>query len=167
MMRQAPLVFDLTIPSSPGSYTMDPGTAIAISSLCAKVVSIIGKYYLDVQDAKSNIALLAHEVQTFDHVVREIAELSDANLRLPVLTSLRSAMNEALSAAELLQSQLDPGKTGKTMKRWGIRALTWPLTKKEVEEWVARFQRLTAICNLALTTDQRCATQACFQAWPS
>lgn len=65
-----PTVFaKLTIPSSPGSYTMDPGTAIAISSLCAKVVSIIGKYYLDVQDAKSNIALLAHEVQTFGHVV--------------------------------------------------------------------------------------------------
>lgn len=167
MMRQAPLMFDLTIPSSPGSYTMDPGTAIAISSLCAKVVSIIGKYYLDVQDAKRNVELLAHEVETFGHVVREIAELSDANPRLPVSTSLRSAINQALSDAQALHDKLDPGKTSKAMKRWGIRALTWPFTKKEVEEWVARFQRLTAMFNLPLTTDQRSATQACFQAWPN
>lgn len=163
-----PTVFaDLTLPSSPSIYTMDPGTAIAISSLCAKVVSIIGKYYLDVQDAKRNVALLAHEVQTFGQVVREIAELSDANPRLPVSTSLRSAINQALSDAQSLQSKLDPGKTGKAMKRMGVRALTWPFTKKEVEEWVARFQRLTAIFNLALTTDQRSVVQACFQAWPS
>ncbi|KAL8689566.1 MAG: hypothetical protein Q9224_004613, partial [Gallowayella concinna] len=139
--------------TAPGC-TMDPGTAIAVATLCSKVVSVIWKYYIDVQDAKSNIRHLANEIQDFGQVMQKVEELIHMSPRFSASASLDSTIEQAFSDAQLLESRLDPGKTGKAMKRLGRRALTWPFTKKEVEEWVARFQRLKATVNLALTTDQ-------------
>lgn len=40
------------------------------------------------------------------------------------------------------------------MKRLGRRALEWPFTKKEVDEWIQKLQRLKATVDLALSADQ-------------
>ncbi|KAL8800901.1 MAG: hypothetical protein Q9182_004825 [Xanthomendoza sp. 2 TL-2023] len=86
--------------------------------------------------------------------MQRVEELVCKSPRFPVSASLPSTIEQAFLDVQLLESKLDPDKTGKAMKRLGRRALTWPFTKKEVEEWVTRFQRLKATANLALTTDQ-------------
>ncbi|KAL8725458.1 MAG: hypothetical protein Q9166_007352 [cf. Caloplaca sp. 2 TL-2023] len=133
---------------------MEAGTAIAIGTLCAKVVSIIGKYYLDVKDAESTISYLAKEIQDVGNVMQRVHELLNNSSKLPVSASLETTIKQALSDMELLENKLDPGKGAKAMKRFGKRALKWPFNKAETEGWIDRFQRLKTTVNLALNTDQ-------------
>lgn len=136
---------------------MDPATAIAVGQVSANVVSIIWKYYSEVKDAKSNIMHLANEIQDFHDVMQRFQDLlQKGNLaaKIPASGSLKATIEQSLLDIKALESKLDPGTGAKVMKRFGKRALKWPLTKKEVDEWVTKFQRLKATANLALNTDQ-------------
>ncbi|KAL8966803.1 MAG: hypothetical protein Q9197_005783 [Variospora fuerteventurae] len=133
---------------------MEPGTAIAIGQVSAKVVSIIWKYYSDVKDAESNITFLANEIQDFRNVVQSLQDLLQRSSKVSVSAALETTITQALTDINSLETKLDPGTRAKAMRRLGKRALKWPFTKKEVDEWVVRFQRFKATVNLALNTDQ-------------
>lgn len=136
---------------------MDPGTAIATGQVSAKVLSIIWKYYSEVKDAKSNITYLANEIQDFHDVMQRFGELLQKEsivAKAPASASLVTTIEQSLLDIKMLKSKLDPGTGAKVMKRVGKRALKWPFTKKEANEWVTRFQRLKATVNLALNADQ-------------
>ncbi|KAL8989420.1 MAG: hypothetical protein Q9177_001692 [Variospora cf. flavescens] len=133
---------------------MDPGTAIAIGQVSAKVVSIIWKYYSDVKDAESNITFLANEIQDFRNVVQRLQDLLQRSSKFSVSAALETTITQALTDINTLETKLDPGTRAKAMRRLGKRALKWPFSKKEVDEWVLRFQRFKATVNLALNTNQ-------------
>ncbi|KAL9016281.1 MAG: hypothetical protein Q9185_006377 [Variospora sp. 1 TL-2023] len=133
---------------------MEPGTAIAIGQVSAKVVSIIWKYYSDVKDAESNITFLANEIHDFRNVVQSLQDLLQRSSKVSVSAALETTITQALTDINSLETKLDPGTRAKAMRRLGKRALKWPFTKKEVDEWVVRFQRFKATVNLALNTDQ-------------
>ncbi|KAL8752178.1 MAG: hypothetical protein Q9184_005817 [Pyrenodesmia sp. 2 TL-2023] len=133
---------------------MDPGTAVAVATLSAKVLSTIWKYYENVEGAQRDIKLLANELEDFDHLMQKFQGLVENNSKLPVAASLDARIKQALSYLKTLESRLNPGTGVKAMRRVGRRALIWPFTKNEVEQWVARFQRLKETANLALNTDQ-------------
>ncbi|KAL9633510.1 MAG: hypothetical protein Q9204_003363 [Flavoplaca sp. TL-2023a] len=137
---------------------MDPGTAIAVVSLTANVVSIIRKYYKDAAGAQSDIELLTNELESSHNLMRSFQTLADSNPKLPTAASLVDPNFEgALAELKMLQSKLDPGagdNVMRPMRRFGKRALKWPFAKGEVEQWVIRFQRLRETANLALNTDQ-------------
>ncbi|KAL8646494.1 MAG: hypothetical protein Q9210_006113 [Variospora velana] len=133
---------------------MEPGTAIAIGHVSAKVVSIIWKYYSDIKDAESNITFLANEIQDFRNVVQRVQDLLQRSSKVSVSAALGTTITQALTDINTLETKLDPGTKAKAMRRLGNRALKWPFTKKEVDEWVVRFQRFKATVNLALNTDQ-------------
>ena len=135
---------------------MDPGTAIAVGQVSAKILSMIWKYYSEVQDAKSNVTYLANEIQDLHNVMQKLQGLlQDDSMatEVPVLASLSGTIEQSLLDIKLLQKKLDPGTGDKLMKRVGKR-LEWPLRKKEVDDWVAKFQRFKSTVNLALNTDQ-------------
>ena len=116
---------------------MDPGTAIAVGQVSAKILSIIWKYYFEVKDAKSNVAHLANEIQDFHNVRQKFLELLEKDsmvAKVPVSASLIATIEQTLSDINILESKLDPGTGAKVMKRVGKRALKWPFTKKEVDE---------------------------------
>ncbi|KAL8964880.1 MAG: hypothetical protein Q9183_004159 [Haloplaca sp. 2 TL-2023] len=142
---------------------MDPGTAIAVTTLSSKVLSIIWKYSSDVKNAKSDIISLRDEIQTFDDVLKSVQDVLKKSPRLTLPASLRTALDQAQKDLESLENQLDPGKKAKWMSRVGKRALTWPLAKKEVESWIARFQRLKATINLALDAGSASDAPSCSQ----
>lgn len=137
---------------------MDPGTAIAVIDLSAKVLSLISKYYSDVKHAKSDIERLSSEIHGLNVVFQKVQELiqkSSLAKNLPTSASLKQPTEQALIDVKELESKLDPGTGGKMMRRVGKRALKWPLAKKEVNDWVAKLERHKTLINLALTTDQR------------
>ena len=134
---------------------MDPGTAIAVAEISAKVLSTIWKYYSEVKDAKSNVTRLATEVQDFHNVMQKFLGLlqkDSMDAKLPVSASLIKSIEQSLSDIKKLESKLDPGPNA--MKRVGKRALKWPFTKKEVDEWVSKFQRSKGTLSLAMDVDQ-------------
>ena len=133
---------------------MDPGTAIAVTTLSAKVLSIIWKYYKDVESAQSDIKLLANELEYSHDLMQEFQVLAGSSSKLPSAASLDTIITQALSDLKTIESKLDPGAGAKAMRRLGKRALKWPLSKGEVERWVTNFQRLKETANLALNTDQ-------------
>ena len=138
---------------------MDPGTAIAVGQVSAKVLSIIWKYYSEVKDAKSNVTRLANEIQDFQNVMQKFSELLQKDsvvAKVPASASLITTIKQSLSDINILETKLDPGTGAKVMKRVGKRALKWPFTKKEVDEWVTRFQRLKGTLSLAMNADQAC-----------
>ena len=136
---------------------MDPGTAIAVGQVAAKVLTIIWKYYGDVADARSNIQSLTSELQDLQNVslkVQELFQKQPANVDMTSSATLAQTVEQALSAIKDLEHKLDPGTGVKLMKRVGKRALKWPFAKKDVEEWVSRLQRFKSTLILALNIDQ-------------
>lgn len=135
---------------------MEPGTAIAVGQVSAKVLSIISKYYSDVKDAKNKIEYLANEVHDLQLVVKNLQEIikNPTTQKLPTSASLDQTIEQSLLDMKKLEKKLNPGTGDRAMKKVGKRALKWPFTAKETEEWMARLQRLKGTINLALNTDQ-------------
>ena len=51
---------------------MDPGTIIAVVELSAKLLSVIGKYYTEVKNARDEIFRLTHELETSKEVLQRL-----------------------------------------------------------------------------------------------
>lgn len=137
--------------------TMDPGTAIAVGELSLKVISLISKYYSDVKNAKSDIERLDREIRDLHAVFQKTQELTQKSSlaeTFSVSASLRGTSEQALVDVKGLESKLDPGPGARLMRRVGKRALKWPFEKKEVNGWIAKFERHKTTLNLALTADQ-------------
>ena len=136
---------------------MDPGTAIAVGELSLKVISLISKYYSDVKNAKSDIQRLDREIRDLRVVFQKIQDMtlkSSLVENISVSASLKGTTQQVLVDVKALESKLDPGAGTRMMRHLGKRALKWPFEKKEVNEWVAKFERHKTSLNLALTTDQ-------------
>lgn len=133
---------------------MDPGTAVAVGTLSAKVLSILWKYYKDVKDAQHDIKLLANELECSHDLMHQFGTMASGTSSLPMAASLYTKIEQALSELQTLDKKLNPGTGAKAMRRFGNRALKWPFAKGEVEQWVTRFQRLKETANLALNIDQ-------------
>lgn len=135
---------------------MDPGTAIAVGQVSAKVLSLIWKYYSGVKDAKNDIQHLVSELQDLHTVFEKCEELiqkSSLATKISASASLRITTEQALSDVKVLEVKLDPGAGKKAKRRLRKRALKWPLEKNEVNDWVARFERHKTSLNLALSMD--------------
>ena len=132
---------------------MEPGTAIAVATLSAKVASTVWEYYKNAQSARDDIKFFANELEDLGRLMRKFPELADRSSKLPMAASLDASIRQALSDLETLESKLVPGKGAKAMRRFGMRAWKWPFSKGEVEQWVTRFQRLEEKANFALNID--------------
>ena len=53
-----------------------------------------------------------------------------------------------------MKVKLDPGKTRKTMSRFGVQALQWPFTSKQVDKIVSNLQGYKQTFSLALQVEQ-------------
>ncbi|KAL8846119.1 MAG: hypothetical protein Q9221_008765 [Calogaya cf. arnoldii] len=133
---------------------MDPGTAVAVGALSVKVLTIVSKYYKNVEGAQGEIDILVTELQDLHPLMQSFQELVGRSPELPVAASLETTVTQALTDLKALESRLDLGTGAKAMRRFGKRALKWPFAKAEVEVIVTRFQRLKETANLALNVDQ-------------
>lgn len=135
---------------------MDPGTIIAVVEASSRVLSLIAKYYSGVKKAKEDIKSLEAEVETLHRVLQKIQELFQSSnaAKLSLLASLATAIEGSSSDIENIRNKLESTREKKAMSRVGLRALKWPLTKKEVEGYVANLERHMKTLTLALSLDQ-------------
>lgn len=131
-------------------------SAIAVVDLSAKIASLCFQYLVAVKNAKEDIERLQGKVDGIKDIVGGIKQLLDGRdkTRLSVTYKLLDSLKDCLLLLEKLKIQLDPGKTRKVMSWFGVRALKWPFTSKEVKKIVGSLEKYEQTFSLALQVDQ-------------
>ncbi|KAF2814948.1 vegetative incompatibility protein HET-E-1 [Mytilinidion resinicola] len=131
-------------------------SVIAVIDISAKITSLCFQYSVAVKDAKKDIECLQRKVTDVKGVLEKIKQLLDGRdkARLSTTYELSNSLQECLRQLEELKRELDPGKTRQAMSRFGLRALKWPFTSKQVEKIVSGLERYEKTFTLALQVDQ-------------
>ena len=137
------------------------GGVIAVIQISAQVYSLCQKYYLGVKDARQEIQRLSAELLTLQDVLHNVADLANspnaANLSaIASLSKPDGPTDQCAAMLRDLQTKLEStsGSTNNPMRKYGLRALTWPLKIKELENALAAIQRNKSVFTLALAIDQ-------------
>lgn len=136
---------------------MDPGSVIALIEIAGCLVKSCAYYLHSVKKAKEDIALLSREVRAFSEVLKSLRGMVEGpNGRKVKMT--RNLLQDVESCTTLLtdlKGKIDPKENSRiSMRKWGFRALKWPLESWELEKIVGDLERFKSTFSLALTADQ-------------
>jgi Fungal N-terminal domain of STAND proteins len=128
----------------------------AIINISAKIASLCFQYAVAIKDAKRDIDRLQRTVTDIKNILEEVKQLLDRQdkTRLSTTHRLSDSLEECHQQLQGLKAQLKPGETRKVMHRFGMRALKWPFTNKQVEKMVASLEKYEQTFSLALQVDQ-------------
>jgi hypothetical protein len=131
-------------------------SVIAVVDISAKIVSLCYQYFVAVKDAKDDIERVRRKVSDITHILEKITQLLDNQnkTRLSTAQGLFGSLERCLKELKSLEVKLDPGKTRKTISRFGLRALKWPFTSKQVDKIVLHLEGYEQTFSLALQVDQ-------------
>ena len=146
-------------------------SVIAVVDISAKVASLCFQYSVAVKDAKRDIGRLQKKVTDIKNVLEKLRQLLDEQDESRLSTtrtlaqakqsptaslpgSLQRCLQELTELEATLQAKLEPSGRRKAMRRFGFRALKWPLTSKEVEKTVQSLEKYGHTFSLALQVDQ-------------
>ena len=131
-------------------------SVIAVIDITAKIASLCYQYSIAVKDAKNDIERVQRKVSDITRVLEKIKELLDGRDKAQLSTThdLFESVGKCLQELEDLKVKLEPRKARKTMSRFGIRALKWPFTSKQVERIISSLQGYENTFTLALQVDQ-------------
>ena|SRR5271154_5187181 len=141
---------------------MDPLSAaasvIAVVQISAQVFSLCQTYYVEAKSAREDICRLRDEVTSLIDVLANIRDLADApgSAKLSILELLNQPdglIQQCRIELEGLATKLDTGQGKNNMRQFGLRALKWPFSRKEIDKTILAIGRHKEIFNLALTTD--------------
>lgn len=142
---------------------MDPlsgaASIIAVVHISGQVFDLCRTYYMGVKEARKDIQLLRDELTSLQDVLTNVADLAED--RDSVKLSILGLLNQPDGPVQQCQkdlaglvAKLEPGEGKGKMKQFGLRALKWPFSGKDVEKLLATLGRHKATFNLALTADQ-------------
>ncbi|EMD67664.1 hypothetical protein COCSADRAFT_158031 [Bipolaris sorokiniana ND90Pr] len=102
-------------------------SVIAVIDISAKIASLYYQYSVAVKDSKNDIKRVRRKVSDITHILEKIKQLLDSHdkTRLSTIYGLFSSLEQCREKLKSLEAKLDPGKTRKTMSRFGFRALKW------------------------------------------
>jgi hypothetical protein len=141
---------------------MDPfsgaASVIAVVQISGQVFDLCRTYYLEVKEARKDIQLIRDEVISLQDVLTNVADLAEDpdSAKLPILSLLNQPdgpVQQCQKDLAGLVAKLEPGQGKSKMKQFGLRALKWPFSSKDVEKLLATIGRHKATFNLALTAD--------------
>jgi Fungal N-terminal domain of STAND proteins len=141
-------------------HTMDglsaAASVIAVVDMSAKITSLCFQYLIAVKDAKNDIERLQRKVGEIRGILEKIKQLLDGRdkARLSTTSELSNSLKECFRELKELKAELEPRKARKAMSRFGVRALKWPFTSKQVEKIVSGLERYEQAFTLALQVDQ-------------
>ncbi|KAI9862795.1 MAG: hypothetical protein M1813_004291 [Trichoglossum hirsutum] len=131
-------------------------SVIAVIDISAKILSLCFQYSVAVKDAKKDIECIQGKVTDIKAVFEKIKQLLDGQDRARLSTThrLSDSLKECFRGLEELKAELEPGKARKAMGRFGVRALKWPFTSKQIEKIISGLERYEQAFALALQVDQ-------------
>ncbi|KAK4139040.1 uncharacterized protein C8A04DRAFT_16219, partial [Dichotomopilus funicola] len=134
-------------------------SVIAVVQLAAKVGSLCLEYSSAVKSARSDIERLKKHTDSLKATAEGAQKLLQGphGARLGTSQKLRETLNDTRSqlgdVATKLEAKLH-GRTGKAMRRVGLRALKWPFESKDMDKIIANLQRYQDSFAAALQIDQ-------------
>ncbi|KAI1593030.1 WD40 repeat [Pyrenophora tritici-repentis] len=128
-------------------------SVIAVIDITAKIASLCFQYSMAVRDAKNDIERIKKKVGDVKRVLEGVKKLLDGphKARLSTTHDLFMSLEQCLRELGGLKSGLE---SGKAMSRFGVRALKWPFTGKQVEKIVSSLEAHEHTFTLALQIDQ-------------
>ncbi|KAF1829340.1 hypothetical protein BDW02DRAFT_169295, partial [Decorospora gaudefroyi] len=129
-------------------------SVIAVVDISAKVASLCYQYSVEVEHAKDDIERLRRKVNDTKNVLEKLQQLEQNNPQLSTTRNVVDSLKECYKQLQGLKGHLEPGQGRKAMRRFGIRALKWPFTRKEVEKIVQDIESFQRTFSLALQADQ-------------
>lgn len=140
---------------------------IAFIQLASVVTNVTVKYYVQVKDARKDIKRLENEINDLQSILRKIVDLigdgadlhSPAAQNLPAISLILAkdgpleACQAELSALAVRLEKADSGQGKGSMRQFGVRALKWPFSSKEIQGTMEVLERCKATFNLALSAD--------------
>jgi hypothetical protein len=130
-------------------------SVIAVIQLTRSVVNICGGYIQEVKDARDDIITLQRTVAGLEAILQRFKELLHEPRGIKLSTSsLANNISDCLSCLEALEEKIGLGRGKRMMKRLGIRAIKWPLKRKEVDRIIADLERYKSFFTLSLQVDQ-------------
>lgn len=131
-------------------------SVIGIIQLTGSVVKICGSYLREVKDARNDIITLQRSVEGLETIVQNLKDFfqDPHGPKLPTSSLLLDNITDCLSDLETLQEKIDPGKRKEMMRKFGIRALKWPLKRAEMARIIKDLERYKSSFSLSLQVDQ-------------
>ncbi|KAJ5827863.1 hypothetical protein N7447_004626 [Penicillium robsamsonii] len=139
---------------------MDPlsgvASVIAVIQLTGGILQICGKYLNNVKNAKQDIQRFQEKVAALSQVLHSLDGLirgSDGN-KLTATQDLVDNIAKCSSALTNLKEKINPETTQRKMRKWGLRALKWPLARSEVDSAIMELESYKTTFTLSLQVDQ-------------
>lgn len=141
---------------------MDPVSAaasvIAVVQISAQIFDLCLTYYSEVKDARTDIKRLRDEIMSLQSVLTQIADLADARgttelSNLDLLNQPDGPVQQCRAELMALAAKLNSGQGKDKMRQFGLRALRWPFSRKDVDKTLLAIRRQKEIFTLALTAD--------------
>ena len=132
---------------------------VAVIQISQQLFDLCQTYYRGVKNSRKDIKRLRDEVTALSDILTQISDLADepgANA-LATLSTMKGPLQCCNDDLSLLAERLDTGH-GKEMKQFGLRALKWPFSTKEVDKTLAIIDRHKNTFTLALNADQTYVT---------
>lgn len=134
-------------------------SVIAVIQVSSQVFDLCWTYYINVKDARKDIQRLRNEITALQDVLVNVADLIDDpnSSSLKALNSISQEggpVQQCQSELLALVARLDPGEEKGRMRQFGIRALKWPFSSKEVDKVLDSIGRHKSSFTLALAADQ-------------
>jgi Zn-finger domain-containing protein len=124
-------------------------SVIAVIDISAKIASLCFQYSIAVKDAKNDVERIKKKVSDVKRVLEGVKKLLDGPHKAQLSTThdLFMSLEQCLQELRGLKSELE---SSKAMSRFGVRALKWPFTSKQVEKIVSSLEAHKHTFTLAL-----------------
>ena len=138
---------------------MDPlsitASIVAVIQISQQLFDLCQIYYKGIKSARNDIKRLRDEITALSDILTQLSDLADepGADTLATLNIIKLPLQNCSDDLSLLAERLDPGH-GREMKQFGLRALKWPFSTKEVDKTLAIIDRHKNTFTLALTADQ-------------
>ncbi|KAL4949059.1 hypothetical protein BDW69DRAFT_198408 [Aspergillus filifer] len=134
-------------------------SVIAIIQLTGSIATICGGYIKEVKDAREDVTSLQQGITSLLEIVKKLKELVQSQDGRELSTSqiLINDTAGCMSVLTLLREKIDPENTRKStkaMRKFGLRALKWPLKRAELERTLQNLERFKSLFTLTLQVDQ-------------
>jgi hypothetical protein len=107
-------------------------SVIAVVDLSAKIIILCSQYLTAVVNARADIVRLQEQVKNLETTLRHASRLLEEPL-LSASRELDDPLEKCQDELQRLQAKLESGTARKAMRRFGLRTISWPFNKGDVE----------------------------------
>lgn len=129
----------------------------AAIELTGRIVKICASYITEVKNARDDIMALQRTAAGLEDILLNLKKLfRDHGSKLSVSSIFAENINDCISDLEALETKINPGHKEEAMRKFGIRALKWPMQRSEVDKFIENLKRYKSSFILSMQIDQTC-----------